>query len=121
MLEGKAAETIRVIGGGARSRGWRQLLADATGAVIHVPTEEESGCLGAAIQAIVASAAANGETRSFAEVADAMVKMDESATCRPRPEWHVAYRAARDRYNLQLAASYPQLKPKAASMPSAVA
>ena len=109
VLEDKPAETIQVIGGGARSRAWRQLLADATGAVIHVPAEEESGCLGAAIQAVVAFAAANGEARSFAEVADAVVKLDATATCRPRPEWREAYRIARRRYNLQLAASYPSL------------
>ncbi len=54
ILEGKPAEVIQVIGGGARSRAWRQLLADATGATIHVPAEAESGCLGAAIQAMVA-------------------------------------------------------------------
>lgn len=122
VLEGKPAETIRVIGGGARSRAWRQLLADATGAMIHVPAEEESGCLGAAIQAMIAFAAANGTARSFAEVADATVKVDESATCRPRPERREAYRAAHRRFNLQLAAVYPQLNPKqAASTPSALA
>ncbi len=122
VLEGKSAETIRVIGGGARSRGWRQLLADATGAIIHVPAEEESGCLGAAIQAMIAFAAANGVARSFPEVADAMVKVDESATCHPRPERREGYRAARHRYNLQLATTFPQLKPKeAASTPPASA
>ena len=48
ILAGKPADVIQVIGGGARSRAWRQLLADATGAAIHVPIEAEAGCLGAA-------------------------------------------------------------------------
>lgn len=109
VLEGKPAETIRLIGGGARSRAWRQMLADATGAVINVPLEEESGCLGAAVQAMIAFAASHGEARGFAEVADAVVKMDESATCQPRKALHEAYRTARSRYNLQLAATYPEL------------
>jgi xylulokinase len=47
VLEGKLADVIVVIGGGARSRGWRQLLADASGAEIRVPREQESACLGA--------------------------------------------------------------------------
>lgn len=115
VLGGKPATTIRVIGGGARTRAWRQLLADATGAAIDVPAEAESGCLGAAIQAMVAFGAANGQKRSFAEVADAIVKLDEAATCRPRPEWREAYRAARSRYNRQLAETYPQLNGLGAS------
>lgn len=107
VLEGKPAESIRVIGGGARSRAWRQLLADATGAVIEVPREEESGCLGAAMQAIVAFAAAKGQQRSFASVADAMVKLDEAATCHPRAPMRDRYREAQARYNQQLAEMYP--------------
>lgn len=107
VLEGRSAETIRIIGGGARSRGWRQLLADATGATIEVPAEEESGCLGAAIQVIVAAAAAQGHARSFAEVADTMVRLNPSATCRPRPELRDPYRAAQSRYRQQLIALYP--------------
>ena len=109
ILEGKPADTIRLIGGGARSRAWRQLLADATGATIDVPTEEESGCLGAAIQAIVASVAAAGQPRSFAEVADRLVQVDPASTCHPRPEFHAAYRQARARYNHQLHTTYPAL------------
>ena len=128
VLGGKPATTIRVIGGGARSRAWRQLLADATGASIDVPAEAESGCLGAAMQAMVAFGAANGGKRSFAEVADAIVKLDGAAACRPHPERREAYRAARIRYNRQLAETYPQLNglgpsptPDAAAPTTAVA
>ena len=109
VLEGKPAETIRVIGGGARSRAWRQLLADATGATIDVPTEEESGCLGAAIQAIVASDAAAGRPSSFAGVADRLVQVDAGSTCQPRPELHAAYQRARVAYQEQLHSTYPWL------------
>ena len=116
VLAGKPAETIQVIGGGARSRAWRQLLADATGAVIHVPAEEEPGCLGAAIQAIIAFAASTGKARSFTEVADAVVKVDDAATCQPRPAFRDAYRVARSRYNRQLAEMYPQLKSREAAL-----
>jgi xylulokinase len=106
VLAGKAAETIYVIGGGARSRAWRQLLADATGATIRVPAEEESGCLGAIIQAMVARSAAAGEPVSFAETAGRMVKIEEQATCQPRTGLRDGYKIARTRYRMQLDALY---------------
>ncbi|MGI4829485.1 MAG: xylulokinase [Janthinobacterium lividum] len=107
VLDGKPANAIRVIGGGARSRAWRQLLSDATGATVEVPLEEEAGCLGAAIQAIVAYTTAAEQPRTFAEVADTMVRFDQASTCHPRPEQFPAYRAARGDYNRQLATLYP--------------
>ena len=107
ILEGRDAAAIRVIGGGARSRAWRQLLADATGIPIHVPAEEEAGCLGAAIQAVVALKHAHGEAATFAEVASRFVRMDEQGTCTPRPEQKPLYDAARAAYRKRLTAEYP--------------
>jgi xylulokinase len=106
VLEGKSAEVIQVIGGGARSRAWRQLLADATGATIQVPVEEESGCLGAAMQAMVAYSGMAGIPRSFADVA-AIVQVNAAATCTPRKELRAAYDAARQHYRVQLERQYP--------------
>jgi xylulokinase len=109
VLAGGPVEVIQVIGGGSRSKGWRQLLADATGAVIHVPAEEEAGCLGAVIQAIVAWTKAQGAPRSFAEVADSLVQIDEAGTCLPRTEQRAGYEAARKAYREQLSKSFPQM------------
>ena len=109
VLEGKPADTIRVIGGGARSRAWLQLLADATGATIDVPAEEESGCLGAAIQAIVAFEVAAGHPCTFADVADRLVQLDPASTCHPRPDLRAAYQQARAHYHQQLLSAYPSL------------
>ena len=106
VLAGKTAETINVIGGGARSQAWRQLLADATGATIQVPVEEESGCLGAAIQAMVAKSATTAEPLSFIEVASKLVRVDEASTCRPRVELRAAYDEARAAYRQQLQQYY---------------
>lgn len=106
VLAGKPAEVIQVIGGGARSRAWRQLLADATGAAIQVPSEEESGCLGAALQAMVAWSTKTGEPRSFAEVAS-RVQVNAAATCAPRAELRAAYDRAREQYRAQLQRMYP--------------
>jgi xylulokinase len=107
VLEGRKADVIKVIGGGSRSRAWRQLLADATGAVIHVPTEEEAGCLGAAIQAMVAVSHRTGIPRDFIAVADGLVRIDETATCVPREELLPAYQRARSAYARQVEAQYP--------------
>ena len=70
ILRGASATKILVIGGGARSREWRQMIADITGAEIQVPVEEEAGCLGAAIQAMYAYGHHTGKPRTFAELSD---------------------------------------------------
>ncbi|MFC6645794.1 xylulokinase [Granulicella cerasi] len=106
VLEGRQAETIQVIGGGARSRAWRQLLADASGATIQVPEEEESGCLGAAIQAIVAYSATQGQPQSFADIAVTMVRVNPASTCTPRAEKRAGYDAARAAFRKQFAQIY---------------
>ena len=106
VLAGRTAQVIQVIGGGARSRAWRQLLADATGATIQVPREDEAGCLGAAMQAMVAWSVKMGRPRSFAEVAG-IVQLNAAATCVPRPELRAAYDHARALYRKQLEQMYP--------------
>jgi len=99
ILAGKPAERILIVGGGARSAQWRQLLADATGAVIQGPSEPEAGCLGAAMQAIYACSLISGTPQSFTQIADRCVHMDESVTAVPRLELHDSYLAARQQYN----------------------
>ena len=87
-----------MIGGGARSAAWRQLLADAAGAAVQVPAEEEAGCLGAAIQARVAFEHSQGRPLSFAEAAAVFVRNQPDATLFPRPGLRAAYDAARLAY-----------------------
>ncbi len=110
ILEGKRAETILIIGGGARSAAWRQLVADATGATIQVPTEEEAGCLGAAIQAMYAYGHATGAAKTFEQLTARLVRLNETQIARPNSALATAYRAAQDAYNLALLKAYPQLR-----------
>jgi xylulokinase len=91
-------ERIRLIGGGARSAAWRQMLADATGAIIEVPTEEEAGCLGAAIQAMYVLSVENGQPESMEEIAARTVHFHTGQTSLPRPELREPYRVAAARY-----------------------
>lgn len=47
------AKTLRVTGGPARSDIWMQMLADVSGMPVELPQIEETGCLGAALAAMV--------------------------------------------------------------------
>jgi xylulokinase len=106
ILRGRKADVVQVTGGGARSAAWRQLLADASGVEIHVPAEEEAGCLGAAIQAMVAHSHASGAPESFADAAARCTRIDHMATARPRTEYRESYDRARSLYNERLRALY---------------
>ena len=106
IQNGSQAERILVIGGGARSAAWRQLLADSGGTLVEVPVEEEAGCLGAAMQALYAWSHHSGSPQTFAEIADRWVKVDESQSASPRPQLRRLYEAARDRYASELERVY---------------
>ena len=107
ILGGAQPERILLIGGGARSAGWRQLLADATGTLIQVPAEEEAGCLGAAVQAIHAYRLKIREPLSFVELASKYVKMDAEKSAVPNSSLREMYGAAMDRYRKCLVELYP--------------
>lgn len=108
ILQGAAAERILLIGGGSKSAGWRQLLADATGAVIQIPAEEEAGCLGAAIQAMYAHGNAVNQPVTFEELAQALVRVDDSKTAQPDASKREAYQAAMAAYRRELRRLYPE-------------
>lgn len=48
---GAKANSIRLVGGAARNQVWRETLVDLCGMRVHVPLEQESAALGAALQA----------------------------------------------------------------------
>jgi xylulokinase len=106
VLGGKPVESILVIGGGARSAQWRQLIADTTGASIEVPSEPEAGCLGAAMQAMFVQYRIEGRAQSFGEIAARCVNVEAAGGATPRPEKMAAYRAARETYQQHLASLY---------------
>ena len=87
------------------------MIADITGAEIQVPVEEEAGCLGAAIQAMYAYGHHTGKPRTFAELSDTMVRVDEKQSAHARPDKLSSYEEAWGRYNETLAEQFPQLLP----------
>ncbi|TIW97926.1 MAG: xylulose kinase, partial [Mesorhizobium sp.] len=68
------------IGGGANSKLWTKMIADATGISIHKGHNAEASSLGAAISAAVGI----GWFESFAEAADAMTSIAETIEPDPR-------------------------------------
>jgi xylulokinase len=76
---------IRVVGGGARSRLWRQIKADVVGLPVVNPLTPETTSLGAAMIALVGI----GAFASLEEAADTMVVIDERLV--PDPANHAIY------------------------------
>jgi xylulokinase len=93
--------SIRASGGGARSRLWRQILADILGTPVVTMASQEGSALGAAILAMVAT----GEYSSVLEACRAIVR--ERDVAEPRAEEAKIYAAGHAVYR----SIYPALKP----------
>ncbi len=94
---GLATSQIRLIGGGAKSTLWRQIIANVMNAEVVCLLEEEAAALGGAIQAMWANG--EGELESLC---DEFVHLDESLNCSPNKEAVEAYEAVYQRYLVHL-------------------
>lgn len=74
---------IRLVGGGAKSSLWRQIVADIFGCPVVRPVAAEAGALGAAIQAVWCRLRYNGEPVTLSDLTDRYVAMDESCGAQP--------------------------------------
>jgi len=92
---------VRASGGGARSRLWRQILADVFGRPVVTMASQEGSALGAAILAMVAT----GEHSSVQEACKAIVR--DQDVVEPREEAAKVYAAGHAVYR----SMYPALKP----------
>ena len=81
--------SVRAIGGAAKSDFWLQMIADITGLSIERPEIVEAAVLGAAMIAAVGS----GAFSSLEEGSEAFYKRERIFT--PRPENHARLRRAR--------------------------
>lgn len=88
---GYTATEIRLIGGGAKSKVWRQMASDIFNLPVVIPTVSESAALGAALQAYWALK----PELSIGEIVDQHVVLDERARYTPHKEsvekYHTAY------------------------------
>lgn len=84
-------KTIKLIGGGAKSSFWRQMVADVMGISVTLPEKEESAAFGAALQALYLLEKQKGTVRSIDEITSIHVKMQEGKSCTPNKEAHEKY------------------------------
>ncbi len=77
-------QEIRLTGGGARSRLWRQMVADIFSCEVVCPHQQEAGATGAALQALWCAETKLGTGRTIEEITDRFVTLDEGSRCLPR-------------------------------------
>ena len=74
---------IRATGGGAKSKAWRQIMADVFNAEVVCTISEEGAAVGAAIQAIWAYRKQQGTPASIADLCDRYLALNESTRAKP--------------------------------------
>lgn len=94
---------IRLIGGGAKSPIWRQMVADITGIPVICPVVTDAAALGAALQA---AWCAQYPLVSLEELCTRLVHLDQESLATPRPDNVSAYQRAYERYRRALADHY---------------
>ncbi|BES72888.1 xylulokinase [Marinobacter nanhaiticus D15-8W] len=96
------ASQIRLIGGGARSPVWRQIVADVLGVEVICPHINEAAALGAAIQAAWCDEHARGGRTTLASICERLVSLDQDTRTQPDPEIHDTYQEVYRRYRTAL-------------------
>lgn len=89
---GRPVSAIRLVGGGARSTLWSQMIADVTGVPVEIPAGSEFGAKGAALLA-AAAIGWFGDVRQAATETFRLARRHD-----PDPTLHGAYEAAYRRY-----------------------
>ena len=83
---------IRATGGGAKSKIWRQIMADIFDAEVVTLKVSEGAAYGAALQALWCWRLQHGEKVSIQELTDRFVKIDRSQTATPNEKNVLLYR-----------------------------
>jgi xylulokinase len=82
---------IRATGGGAKSKVWRQIMADVFNAPVVTLKVSEGAAYGAALQALWCWRQAEGEKVSINEITNEFVTLNKSETAEPNPKNVAAY------------------------------
>ncbi|HEH9798785.1 TPA: xylulokinase, partial [Pasteurella multocida] len=98
---GLSTSQIRLIGGGAKSAVWRQMIADIMNTEVVCLKEDEAAALGGAIQAMWV----NGEG-ALADLCHAFVHLDTTSLVQPNPKSAVEYERVYQRYLVLLQQHY---------------
>jgi xylulokinase len=103
---GLSISRATVIGGGANSASWRQMIADICNLEVVSPHETELGALGAAIQACWCSMLMQDEPVSLQELCEHAVKLDASKSAKPVHENVESYKVLYKQYQKLLQQHY---------------
>ena len=100
---GIESHSIRLIGGGAKSPVWRQIVADIMATPLVCPRYTEAAALGAAIQAAWSLAREQGRDTGLDELCATCVSLDASSETLPDPARSARYERVYQRYLEQVA------------------
>ena len=83
---------IRATGGGAKSKVWRQIMADVFNTEVVTLKVSEGAAYGAALQALWCWRLQQGEQVSISEITDQFVEINSAETADPNPKHVAVYR-----------------------------
>ena len=83
---------IRATGGGAKSKTWRQIMADIFNAEVVTLKVSEGAAFGAALQALWCWRLQQGEKISISEITDEFVELNQLETATPNKQNVEVYR-----------------------------
>ena len=89
---GVKAKQIRATGGGAKSRLWRQIMADVFDAEVATLKVSEGAAYGAALQALWCWRLQKGEKISISDITDEYVTLNTAETAKPQADAVATYR-----------------------------
>ena len=102
---GVTPKQIRATGGGAKSKAWRQIMADVFDAEVVTLKVSEGAAYGAALQALWCWRREAGEQVSISDITDKFVTLNRAETAAPKTANVAIYRelqAAQDELSLSL-------------------
>jgi xylulokinase len=97
-------QNIRLIGGGAKSAVWRQIVADIMDTPVICTEHSEAAALGAAIQAAWCFSLTSHAGKTLEQLCQQCVSIDPTSETRPVPANVAAYQHVYERYRQQLQA-----------------
>jgi len=89
---GVKPKQIRATGGGAKSKVWRQIMADIFNAEVVTLKVSEGAAYGAALQALWCWRLQQGEKVSIHQITDNFVQLNRAETTHPKPQNVALYR-----------------------------
>ncbi len=89
---GVKAKQIRATGGGAKSKLWRQIMADVFNAEVVTLKVSEGAAYGAALQALWCWRVQKGEKASISDITDEFVELNPAETAEPDAAAVATYR-----------------------------